>query len=39
MCIYSLQQGQLEAEQNYKKVNRSKIKKKGVNKNFVTEYD
>jgi len=38
MCIYSLQQGQLEAEQNYKKVNRSKIKK-GVNKNFVTEYD
>jgi len=31
MCIYSLHPGHLEAEQNDRKVIRSKIKKKGVN--------
>jgi len=31
-CIYSLQPGHLEAEQNDRKVKRSKIKKQGVKK-------
>jgi len=32
MCIYSLQPGHLEAEQNDLKVKRNKTKKKGVKK-------
>jgi len=32
ICIYSLQPGHVESEQNDRKVKRSKIKKKGVKK-------
>jgi len=37
-CIYSLQPGHLEAEQNDRKIKRSKIKRKGVkNREFLVE--